>query len=180
MIQSGVYLAYVIDPVNGEFISFDGIIKLQHNVSLKIDEEMDKKKTGQYVNHALNEPDEVVLDVMMSNVHLGSSGQPETTDRARNLYTLLLQYKRERKLLTLVTTQAAYGNMLIRSISLLQEDVNQSGWSATITFREGKESGAPAAAPQKKRRPAPKDQGNKTLKPAPSVHVKTFGANAIN
>lgn len=178
MIHSGVYIAYIIDPDTGEFVSFDGVLKIQHNISLKIDEEEDKKHAGRYVNHALNEPDEVVMDVMMSNVHDGSNGQPDTTDRARNLYERLLRYKRERRLLTLVTLYAAYGSMLIRSISMLQDDTTQNGWSATITLQEGKASGG-AAPKQQKRRPPAKDKGNTELRPTPALSVSYFGANAI-
>lgn len=137
---------YIYDEETGKVLYFDAIVKVQHTVALKIEDDPDKIQDGsdeygnqqkKYINNAINEADEVSFDVVMSNVHTDTGDLPGSTgDRCVNAYTVLREIKTSRRKVKVITTYATYSNMLIKAIQLLQDETNTYGWSASITFHE--------------------------------------------
>ena len=74
-----------------------------------------------------------------------------------------------------VTYYATYSNMLLKSISVVQDETNQYGWTGQVTFHEAvaaKGSGGSAGTTVSSVTDA---SGGRT----PSILVQWFGANAI-
>ena len=140
----------------GQIYMFDGVIRIQHNISTKIEEEPNAEKYS-YVNNALNEPDKLTLDVMMSDVYTGggpmvsqpahkaeqstvlsvAAGNGITTENSRsaNAYGILKQMKEDRKYVAVVTPQFVYCDMLITSIVANQDESCPYGWSGQVVFQ---------------------------------------------
>ena len=66
---------YIYDAGRGMTFYFDGVIKVDHSVQLKIEDDPSNVKNG-YVNSAKNEADEVTLDVVMSKVYTTKGDLP--------------------------------------------------------------------------------------------------------
>ena len=144
----------VYDQDEKKLYTFDGVIKIQQQMSLKIEEDPSKKKEL-YVNNARNEPDKVTLDVMMSDVYgdqvsgqlivesttfdtnsaqsIGSGGGNTRSSRAVNLLHTL---KESRRMLTVVTPQYVYTDMLLQGVTVTQDDSCPFGWQGQLTFQE--------------------------------------------
>ena len=141
---------------DGKVYMFDGVIRIQHNISTKVDEEPNAEKYT-YVNNATNDPDKITLDVMMSDVYMGGGaieGQPEyssaqntalsaakdsgvSTERSRssNAYGILKQMKEDRKYVSVITPQYVYVDMMITSLVVNQDETCPYGWSGQIVFQ---------------------------------------------
>ena len=145
----------IFDPSTGKTYVFDGVVQIQHSMSMKMEEE--PQKAEQFVNNAKNEPDKVTLDVVMSDVHsnssalggsasmnaeqsaaynagkkyFGSSG----SSRSANALAILRELKESRKKISVVTPQYVHTDMLISSITCNQDDETPYGWSGQIVFQ---------------------------------------------
>ena len=109
---------YVYDKKKKHKLQFDGVLKIEHTVALKIEDDPANAKAGDgFVNNAKNEANEVAFDVVMSPVYTtkndlaGSSG-----DRSKNAYTTLLEIKNNRRTVQVITKLKTYSNMLIKSM----------------------------------------------------------------
>ena len=148
--------ACIYDQTSGGVYLFDGVLKIQHNISVKLEEEPEKKK-DEYVNNARNEPDKVVLDVRMSDVYYGGSSTADATrlneyqtqalnaakkalidstkTRSTSIYQTLHWLKEQRRKLTLITTHYVYVEMIITSLTVNQDETSPCGWEGQITFQ---------------------------------------------
>ena len=146
---------YVQD--SGNTYNFDGVLKVQHTASIKIEEETDeksdaaKKKKYSYVNNARNEADKVQLEVVISDVYTGggfdaagagstfsqagSYMAPRDSARSENAYTKLHDLKEARELVTVLTEEFVYTDMLIESINITRDENTPHGWTGTISFQ---------------------------------------------
>ena len=144
----------VYDQEEKKLYTFDGVMKIQQNMSLKIEEDPSKKKEL-YVNNARNEPDKVTIDVVMSDVYgddiggnlyldstsydvsaaqsIGSGGGNTRSSRAVNLLHTL---KEARRMLTVITPQFVYTDMLLQGVVVTQDDTCPFGWQGQLTFQE--------------------------------------------
>lgn len=147
---------------NGVYL-FDGVTKVQHNISVKLEEEPEKKK-DEYVNNARNEPDKVVIDALMSDVYSGddpntsganlNSAQSKAFNAAKKALidsrnsrsTLAYQtfhwLKEQRRRLTLITPQYIYVNMIVTGMTVTQDDSCPNGWQGQITLQSAYQSKA--------------------------------------
>lgn len=168
--------AYIYDVDKRATYVFDGVVKIQHAQTLKIEDDPSSKKGKNYINNAQNEPDEITLDVVMSNVYSEQSDiTGQNSDRAKGALATLMELKKARRKVQVVTYYATYSNMLLKSISVVQDDTNHYGWTGQLTFHESvasKGSGGSAGSTVSSVTDA---SGGRT----PSVWVSWVGANAI-
>ncbi len=153
----------IYDETTGGVYLFDGVVKIQHTMSVKLEEEPDKKKE-EYVNNARNEPDKVTLDVVMSDVY--SSGGTKARESSLNaaqsrafnaaqkalidsrssrstlVYQVFHWLKEQRRRLTLITPQYIYVNMIITGMTVTQDDSCPFGWQGQITLQSAYQSSA--------------------------------------
>ena len=144
----------VYDQDEKKLYTFDGVIKIQQSMTLKIEEDPSKKKEL-YVNNARNEPDKVTLDVMMSDVYGDMAGGQLTVEassfdansaqsigsgggntRSSRAVAVLHTLKESRRMLTVVTPQYVYTDMLLQGITISQDDTCPYGWQGQLTFQE--------------------------------------------
>ena len=104
---------------------FSGVISIEHSLTLSIGKTAAEGED--IVNGARNEPDQVTLSVMETDVG-NESGS------AADLLSSLVKIKRDRTLVKLVTSMGTYKNMLLKEIVAKQDEENQAGWSGTLTF----------------------------------------------
>ena len=173
----------VYDQENGKIYLFDGVTKIQHALSMKIEEEPEKHK-DEYVNNARNEPDKLTLDVVMSDVYDGSgaivnaraftaaertafdktkssliardSSEPYT--RSENAFYVLHDLKEARRKLSVVTPHFIHTDMILASITVNQDEEHTDGWEGQIVFQHTYKAPAPKknnSTPKKKTTPDP-------------------------
>ena len=152
----------IYNQSNGKLYMFDGVLKIQHTFSVKIEEEPEKHK-DEFVNNARNEPDKLSLDVMMSDVYSDesnmtiSSGWDDAAQetaynsangklinlrnedgswtRSGNAVYVLNRLKRDRVRLSVITPQYVHVNMIIANITINQDDATPFGWQGQIDFQ---------------------------------------------
>lgn len=174
---------YIWEPLANEFWVFDGVIKVEHNVSLKIEDDpdaikRDKNATG-YYNNARNEGNEISIEAIMSPVYTTQNALAgyDGGDRSTNAYTKMLNIKVNRTPVGVITTLKAYMNMLIKSIQVLQDDTNPYGMTVQIVFHEIiMQTGS--ASTNSTQASSVKDNGTSGGR-TPSVWVSWVGSNAI-
>ena len=146
----------IYDPSDGKIYMFDGVVKIQHALSMKIEEEPEKHKE-QYTNNARNEPDKLTLDVVMSDVYDGSGAivnargftDAERTahdatkkslmtidaPRSENAFYVLRDLKEARKKLCVITPQFVHTDMILASVTVNQDEEHTHGWEGQIVFQ---------------------------------------------
>ena len=129
-----IFLIY--DPDKNHTLIFDGVIRIQHAHSVEIKDSSDNN-SATYTNSAKIQPNEITVDVAMSNVHTATGYLPGTSgDRIRNAFAVLTELKEGRRLLQCVTSLATYRNMLLKSIAITQDDTATEGWTGSLVFHE--------------------------------------------
>lgn len=164
----------IYDPSNGKVYMFDGVTKIQHALSMKIEEEPEKHKE-EYTNNARNEPDKLTLDVVMSDVYDGEgaiisargftdaerTAYDKTKDslihpdapRSENAFYVLHDLKEARKKLCVITPQFVHTDMLLASVTVNQDEEHTHGWEGQIVFQHTYKAAAPKnnnSTPKKK------------------------------
>ena len=137
---------------------FDGVTKVQHDISSKFEEEPDSHKS-EYTNGARNEPDKVKIEVVMSDVYttinnitkavtrdddqktamdaaakaLGFGAEMDSRSAAAfaQLYTL----KTDRPKITVITPQYIYIDMILGSVSVTWDESTPCGWAGQLEFQ---------------------------------------------
>lgn len=129
---------WLYDPATDLAYYFDGVIKVQHSISVKIeDDPANIKKAEKYTNNATNEPDEVQIEIVMSGVYTTAGAlSGDSGDRIRNAFSVLDALKRACTLLQVITPLKTYTDMLIKSLAVQQADGAVDSWSGTITLHE--------------------------------------------
>ena len=127
---------------------FDGVIKVNHTMTLKIEEEPDEKKASQYVNNAKNESNKVTFDIIMSDVYTDRNDLTKRAEnRSESALTVLNALKRDRVLLDVITNLMTYKNMLLAGITLTQDDgTTHYGFYGQLVFQEKPEGGGGGTA----------------------------------
>ena len=149
----------VFDQTTGKIYMFDGVIRIQHQLTMKIEEEPSKKQ-DEYVNNARNEPDKVTLDVVMSDVHTGGSAFDESASlstaqtvaknstktavetvesRSANAFAILHALKESRQKLAVITPQYVHVDMIIASVVGNQDETCPYGWTGQVVFQHAYE-----------------------------------------
>lgn len=169
---------YIYDVDKGVDLPFDGVIKVEHTISLKIEDDPSNIKDGSaYVNNAKNESNEVVVDVVMSEVYTTVNALSGSTgSRSRNAYEVLMDIKKSRRKVQVITSIMTYNNMLIKAVQLLQDESSPFGWQASITFREATDDSGTKKNDTQASKPV--DDGTKNGR-TPSIWVRWVGSNAI-
>lgn len=117
----------IISPTYGNFV-FDAVFSAEHSGSVST-----TKHPVQYgasvTDHAINEPDEVMLSIGMSDAATAAG-----TNHSVNAFQLLRQIKEKREPVTLVTRLATYANMLITSMSVPDDYTTMNALKASLIF----------------------------------------------
>ena len=117
----------IISPTYGNFV-FDAVFSAEHTGTVTT-----TKHPVQYgasvTDHAINEPDEVMLSIGMSDAATAAG-----TNHSVNAYQLLRQIKEKREPVTLVTRLATYANMLITSMSVPDDYTTMNALKANLIF----------------------------------------------
>ena len=156
----------IYDPATKKSYWFDGVIKLQHTGTLKLEEDLSEKKAYEktkYVNNAKVEPDKVTLNVIMSDVYTdendltvtvktGKNGKKTSTGETRSTAAVKVLHalKDDRTKLMVITPQYIYSDMLLSGMSINQDEENPYGWEGQLTFQKVYEQKPPKDQPQVK------------------------------
>jgi hypothetical protein len=158
----------VYDQEKGSILLFDGVTKIQHALSMKIEEEPEKHK-DEYTNNARNEPDKLTLDVVMSDVYDGGGAitnarsftsteqtafdktkasliardKTEPFTRSENALYVLHDLKESRRKLSVITPHFIHTDMIIASITVNQDEEHTDGWEGQIVFQHTYKAAAP-------------------------------------
>lgn len=114
-------------PTYGQLI-FDAVLSAEHKSSATVTSHP-VQYGAQVTDHAINEPDEVMLSIGMSDVMTVAE-----TDHSINAFRRLKQIKEKREPVTLVTRMGRYENMIITSLSVPDDYTTMFGMKANIIF----------------------------------------------
>lgn len=106
---------------------FTGVTAIEHNLTLNL--EKDSSQGTDIVNGARNQPNQVSLSVVETDVEHGTGWSARMLEEMSAI-------KKKRSLCRVVTTMAVYENMLLTEITATQDEENQFGWSGTLSFTE--------------------------------------------
>lgn len=116
-------------PSFGRF-SFDAVFRADHMSSVTVTQH--PVQTGASVSdHAYSEPDEVTLEIGMSDAAVSAG-----TNHSVNAYAQLRAIMSKREPVTLVTRLHSYKNMVITSMSAPDDYMTMNALKATIYFRQ--------------------------------------------
>lgn len=153
----------IYDQTDESVYLFDGVTKIQHSLTMDIQEEPDDKKKSKYLNNARNNPDKLTIDVVMSDVYTGegaivtkasdlSSQQTKAGDAASKVLgspvsaksswtrseaaaNTLHWLKEQRRYVSVITPQYVHVDMIISSVTINQDDNFPCGWEGQIVFQ---------------------------------------------
>lgn len=190
--QSGIYAGsdefpappqtiYVFDTDLNKTYVFDGVVKMSHDLTLKMEEEPDEKKAANFTNNARNEPNKVTIEVIMSDVYTTRNDLTNRNEvRSKSAMEVLAELKQSRRKVQVVTTLLTYNNMLLAGISVTQDDsTTHHGWQGQLTFAECYESAKTAASGGSTAATSTTKDSGITNGRTPSVWVSWVGENAI-
>ena len=106
---------------------FTGVTAIEHNLTLELD--TDSSQGTDIVNGARNQSDQVSLSVVETDVE-------HSPGWSARMLEAMAAIKKKRILCKVVTSMAAYENMLLTEITATQDEENQFGWSGTLSFTE--------------------------------------------
>lgn len=171
---------YIFDSGANKKLLFDGVMKMEHTLSLKIEDDPSniKKENGaSYVNNAKNDPNEITIEVMMSDVYTARNDLSGTTSkRTKNAFEVLQELKTSRRKVEVVTSIMTYKDMLLKTVQVLQDENTPFGWTGSLTFREAPEANASAKNTVQSTKCV--DDGTNNGR-TPSVWVNWVGGNRI-
>lgn len=184
----------IYDPSDGKVYMFDGVVKIQHALSMKIEEEPEKHKE-EYTNNARNEPDKLTLDVVMSDVYDGegaivsargftdaersalsatkSSLMSIDAPRSENAFYVLHDLKEARKKLCVITPQFVHTDMILASVTVNQDEEHPYGWEGQIVFQHTYKAQTPKPNNSK-------PSNNKPVPPSPANGLLSGLTNAVS
>ena len=128
-------MLYCKTNIGGYF--FDGFMQVDHNIELQTTE--NPVETGaSIVDHAYVKPAEVVMRVMMSDVHQSLvPGQfTGTRFRSTNAWQVLRKLQSDRIPMSIFTRLGLYTNMLITKLSASDTAETVRALSAEVTLKE--------------------------------------------
>ena len=121
--------AYVTCTVGGNTYTyhFTGVTSIEHNLALNLNNK-DSQGTD-IINGARNLSNQVTLSVVETDVE-------HSPGWAARMLEAMAALKKNRILCRVVTSMAAYDQMLLTEITATQDEENQYGWSGSLTFME--------------------------------------------
>lgn len=118
----------MIDSPTFGRVLFDAVFRVEHTMNVTMTKH--PVQTGASISdHAYLEPDEVTLEIGMSDSTIGSQD-----NHSVNTYTLLRKIAEAREPVTLVTRLHSYPNMLITSLSVPDDYTTMHGMKASVYF----------------------------------------------
>lgn len=121
----------IVSPTYGQFI-FDAVFMTNHSANATVTQH--PVQSGASISdHAYMEPDEVSIDIGMTDTAASISGG---ASRSVNAYTQLRVIMELREPVTLVTRLRTYRNMLITSISAPDDYNTMNALRASIVFQQ--------------------------------------------
>lgn len=121
----------IVSPTYGRFV-FDAVFSTDHSANLTATQH--PVQTGASVSdHAFMEPDEVSVEIGMTDTAASVSGG---ASRSVNAYTQLRAIMELREPVTLITRLKTYRNMLITSISAPDDYKTMNALRASIYFQQ--------------------------------------------
>ena len=115
-------------------VVFDAVLRTDHNGTVQVTQH--PVQTGASISdHAFCNPDELQLEIGMSDAAVNASGGP---GRSVNAYKTLRAIMDKRELVTVVTRLNTYSNMLITAISSPDDYTTMFGLRASIYFTQVK------------------------------------------
>ena len=121
--------AYVTCTTGGKTYTyhFTGVTEIEHNLALNLS---NKDSQGvDIINGARNLANQVTLTVVETDVE-------HSPGWAARMLEAMAALKKGRYLCRVVTSMAAYDQMLLTEITATQDEENQYGWSGTLAFME--------------------------------------------
>lgn len=119
----------IISPTFGNFF-FDAVFSTDHSANLTVTQH--PVQSGASISdHAFMEPDEVSIEIGMTDVASGSS---DGSSRSVNAYTQLRAIMELREPVTLITRLKTYSDMIITSISAPDDVKTMNALRASIYF----------------------------------------------
>lgn len=115
-------------PTYGKFY-FDAVFSTEHSANVTVTEHP-VQVGAPITDHAYQEPDEVTMEIGMSDAMVGVSN-----DHSVNAFTMLRQIMVKREPVKLVTRLKTYSNMVLTSISAPDDQSTMYGLKATIMLR---------------------------------------------
>ena len=127
--MSAVSSAYISCTVGGQAYTyhFTGVTEIVHNLALNLNNA--SAQGPDLVNGARNLPDQVTLTVIETDAE-------HSPGWAAAMLNVMSSLKKRRLLCRVVTSMAAYENMLLTEITATQDEDNQDGWSGSLSFME--------------------------------------------
>ena len=127
--MSAVSSAYVSCTVGGQAYTYHltGVTEIEHNLALNLNNT--STQGTDIVNWARNLPDQVTLSVVETDAE-------HSPGWAAAMLNVMASLKKRRLLCRVVTSMAAYDNMLLTEITATQDGENQDGWSGSLSFME--------------------------------------------
>ena len=121
--------AYVTCESGGQAYTyrFTGVTSIEHNLALNLDSEA--SQGTDIVNGARNLASRVTLSVVETDIE-------HPPGWAARMLEAMSAIKKQRVLCRVVTSMAAYDNMLLAEIIATQDEGNQYGWSGSLAFVE--------------------------------------------
>ena len=122
-------LTMIVSPSYGRF-TFDAVFRTDHMANVTVTQH--PVQTGAAISdHAYSEPDEVTLDIGMSDAVTYAG-----TNHSINAYSQLRAIMDKREPVTLITRLRSYKNMVITSMSAPDDYTTMNALKATIYFRQ--------------------------------------------
>lgn len=129
----------IYDTKTKEVYAFDGVLKVQYNMANSIEDDSTKSDDAKFTNNAKLSPTEISVDFIMSEVHNTVSALTPTTDSGSRCSDTLLnlnKIKDERHILEVSTSIATIKNMLVKSVTVTQDDTGPLNLTGTIVLHE--------------------------------------------
>lgn len=120
----------IVSPTYGRMV-FDAVFSTDHSASLTVTQHP-VQSGASVADHSFMEPDEVSIEIGMTDVAAIASGG---ASRSVNAYTQLRSIMELREPITLVTRLKVYRNMLITSISAPEDYKTMHALRAAIYFQ---------------------------------------------
>lgn len=123
---------------NGVAYSFDAVVKVENQTSLKIAEQAsDVQGKQNVVNYAVIQPQKVQMEVSVSDTVAGNDPLTEGNGvRSVIAYKKLIEIQERRNFLTVITPFYTFSKMMIESISLEISEDTQNEMRAQISFKQ--------------------------------------------
>lgn len=129
--MAGTIKTMIVSPTFGRFV-FDAVFSMDHQSNVTVTQH--PVQAGASISdHAYEEPDEVTLEIGMSDAMSGVG-----TNHSVNAYTTLRAIQSKREPVKLITRLKTYNNMVIASISAPDDQTTMFGLKANIYFQEVK------------------------------------------